>query len=120
MPSRNSKGNSRSDDSFQNSLDQLEEILNIYSDSHAVYLLGDFNASMVQRKGNGQDRMLEEFVSRYSLEYQQNGQNTFTHPNTSDQAEIDYIFYNQGPVVQSSVSLTSSLRGQLVKCFRIL
>ena len=26
---------------------------------------------------------------------------------------------NQGPVVQSIVSLTSSLRGQLVKCFRL-
>ena len=69
MPSRNSKGNSRSDDSFQNSLDQLEEILNIYSDSHAVYLLCDFNVSMMQRKGNGQDRVLEAFVSRNSLEY---------------------------------------------------
>ena len=27
---------------------------------------------------------------------------------------------NQGPVVQSIVSLTSSLRGQLVKCFKTL
>ena len=27
---------------------------------------------------------------------------------------------NQGPVVQSIVSLTSSLRGQLVKCFTTL
>ena len=27
---------------------------------------------------------------------------------------------NQGPVVQSIVSLTSSLRGQLVKCFMTL
>ena len=26
-------------------------------------------------------------------------------------------FVDQGPVVQSMVSLTSSLRGQLVKCF---
>ena len=28
--------------------------------------------------------------------------------------------YNHGPVVQSIVSLTSSLRGQLVKCFMTL
>ena len=81
MPSRNSRGNSRSDDSYQNSLDQLKEILKIYSDSHAVYLLGDFNASMTQRKGNSQDRMLEAFVSKNSLEYQQKGQSSFTHPN---------------------------------------
>ena len=28
--------------------------------------------------------------------------------------------FNQGPVGQSSVSLTSSLRGQLIKCFTTL
>ena len=35
---------------------------------------------------------------------------------------INYKFFgeNQGPVVQSIVSLTSSLRGQLVKCFTAL
>ena len=31
-----------------------------------------------------------------------------------------YLFSYQGPVVQSIVSLTSSLRGQLVKCFMTL
>ena len=30
------------------------------------------------------------------------------------------IFHHQGLVVQSTVSLTSSLRGQLVKCFTTL
>ena len=29
-------------------------------------------------------------------------------------------FLDQGPVVQSIISLTSSLRGQLVKCFTTL
>ena len=32
----------------------------------------------------------------------------------------ELIIENQGPVVQSIVSLTSSLRGQLVKCFMTL
>ena len=31
-----------------------------------------------------------------------------------------FIIRNQGPVVQSIVSLTSSLSGQLVKCFTTL
>ena len=31
-----------------------------------------------------------------------------------------HILTNQGPVVQSIVSITSSLRGQLVTCFMIL
>ena len=30
------------------------------------------------------------------------------------------FFLAQGPVVQSIISLTSSLRGQLVKCFKTL
>ena len=30
---------------------------------------------------------------------------------------LSFIFEEQGPVVQSIVSLTSPLRGQLVKCF---
>ena len=34
-----------------------------------------------------------------------------------DQARNPKITKNLGPVVQSIVSLTSSLRGQLVKCF---
>ena len=29
-----------------------------------------------------------------------------------------YIQFHQGPVVQSIISIMSSLRGQLVKCFR--
>ena len=33
---------------------------------------------------------------------------------------IIYSYVEQGPVVQSIVSLTSSLRGQLVKCFTTL
>ena len=37
----------------------------------------------------------------------------FTNSAKSDQA----LLFDQGPVVQSIVSLTSSLRGQLIKCF---
>ena len=34
--------------------------------------------------------------------------------------EVNPPFYDQGPVVQSIVSLTSSLRGQLIKCLKTL
>ena len=40
-------------------------------------------------------------------------------PTKKKSAGMDSGFY-QGPVVQSIVSLTSSLRGQLVKCFMTL
>ena len=33
---------------------------------------------------------------------------------------LNYVVVELGPVVQSMVSLTSSLRGQLVKCFTTL
>ena len=95
MPSRNSKGNSRADDSYQSCLDQIEEILNTYSRTHAVLVIGDFNASMVQRKGNSQDIQLRSFIDSNSLRNQQNRQCTFFHPNKTDKAEIDYDFYNQ-------------------------
>ena len=91
MPSRNSKA----DDSYQDSLAQLEEILNTYSSTHAIFILGDFNGSLVQRKGNSQDLQLRMFVDSNALLNQQNGQCTFFHPNKTDKAEIDYILYNQ-------------------------
>ena len=106
MPSRNSKGNSKADDTYQTSLDQLEEILNIYSTTHAVFLMGDFNASLQQRKGNEQDIKLASFVDRNSLSHAQTGQYTFAHPNKNDQAEIDYIFYNKrGAEITNLVSV---------------
>ena len=44
----------------------------------------------------------------------------FCHMNTSSPQNWTGLHEHQGPVVQSIVSLTSSLRGQLVKCFTTL
>ena len=67
MPSRNSKNNSSDTESYMHCLDQLEEILNIYSRTHAVFILGDMNASLISRKGNLQDILLQDFVGRNDL-----------------------------------------------------
>ena len=67
MPSRNSKGNSRSDDNFQSCLDQIEEVVNSYNSTHAILIVGDFNASLKQRTGNAQDRLLIDFVRKIIL-----------------------------------------------------
>ena len=56
MPSRNSKGNNKNDDNFQSCLDQTEEVLNTYSSTHALLIVGDVNASLKQCKGNMQDQ----------------------------------------------------------------
>ena len=81
MYSRNSKGNSKADDSYQSCLDQIDEILKTYKRTHAVLIIGDLNASLVQRKGNIQDLQLRAFVYSNSLKNQQCGIRTFSHPN---------------------------------------
>ena len=90
MPSRNSKN--CSSDNYQLFLDQLE-VLITYNSTHAVFKLRDVNASLVHRKGNLQDSLLVKFVETNSLFYQQDGIETFLHPNKTDQAEIDCVLY---------------------------
>ena len=51
-------------------------------------------------------------ISKYSM--------TLTDAHTVNLKMFVLNTVHQGPVVQSIVSLTSSLRGQLVKCFRTL
>ena len=94
MPCRNSKGNSRSDDSYQNCLDQIEEVLHTYQKSHIVIIMGDFNASLAASRDSIQDRQLKAMVASNSLVYMQSGLSTFFHPNKTDNAEIDYILCN--------------------------
>ena len=115
MPSRNSKSNSTDRENYMHCLDQLGEILNTYSGTHAVIILGDMNASLKARKGNLQDTLLIDFVSQHDLSWRQNGEETFFHPNKADKAEIDYIFFNKlgeelaGPVdIERSTSLNTS------------
>ena len=69
-------------------LDQLEEILNIYTRSNAVFIVGNMNASLVPRKGNQQDVLLYDFVDSNALCWRQNGDEAFFHPNKGDRAEI--------------------------------
>ena len=49
IPSRNSKTNNADD--YQHFLEQLEELINTYSRTHAMVILGDMNASLRQKKG---------------------------------------------------------------------
>ena len=77
MPSRNSKSNSTDRENYMHCLDQLGEILNTYSGTHAVIILGDMNASLKARKGNLQDTLLIDFVSQHDLSWRQSGEETF-------------------------------------------
>ena len=64
MPSRNSKSISTDKESYQQCLDQLEEVLDTFSGTHAVLILGNMNASLCKRKGNNQDILLESLLDQ--------------------------------------------------------
>ena len=110
MTSRNSKSNCNDKENYMHCLDQLEEILNIYTRSHAVFILGDMNASLVPRRGNQQDVLLRDFVDSNSLCWRQKGEETFFHPNKEDRAEIDYVLFNIiGDSLVKSVSVERNI-----------
>ena len=54
--------------------------MNSYNSTHAILIVGDFNASLKERTGNAQDRLLIDFVSKNSLGCLQSGTPTFYHP----------------------------------------
>ena len=95
MPCQNSKGNTRSDDSYQSYLDQIEEVLHIYQNTHIMIVMGDFNASLAVNRTNIQDRQLKSMVTNNSLVCTQTGISTFYHPNKTDNGEIDNILFNE-------------------------
>ena len=43
-------------------LDQLQEIIHAYENTHNILLCGDMNSSLLKRHGNPQDQMLHDFV----------------------------------------------------------
>ena len=109
MLSRNSKSNCNDKENYMHCLDRLEEILNIYARSHAVFIVGDMNASLVLRRGNQQEVLLRNFVDSNSLCWMQKGEETF-HPNKGDRAEIDYILLNIiGESLVKSVSVEKNI-----------
>ena len=110
MPSRNSKSNCNDKENYMHFLDQLKEIQNIYTRSHAVFIVGDMNASLVPRRGNQQDVLLRDFVNSNSLCWRQKGEETFFHPNKGDRAEIDYLLFNIiGESLVKSVSVERNI-----------
>ena len=96
MPCRNSRTGTTD---YDESLDILREIISKYRDTHAILLLGDFNASLTRNPENQQDRKLREFLKENDMHIQANLHSqdtpTFFHHNGKDNAQIDYIFHIQ-------------------------
>ncbi|MES9884558.1 MAG: reverse transcriptase family protein [Sedimenticola sp.] len=87
MPSRNSRGNY----SYKETLEELEEIITKYEQTHAIIVIGDMNASLATRAGNVHDKMFNQLCMDKKLSSLQVGTPTFYHENGRDCAELDYI-----------------------------
>ena len=91
LPCRNSKAT----DAFEDILLELQEVLDKYTCTHAIILLGDMNSSLLNRGVNVQDKKLQNFCAQNDLVSLQHGVPTFFHVNGDDEAEIDYILLNK-------------------------
>ncbi|MES9880512.1 MAG: reverse transcriptase family protein, partial [Sedimenticola sp.] len=91
MPARNS----RCTQTYDDTLEELNEIISKYGDTHPIVIVGDMNASLKCRPGNEQDVKLKRFCDLNGLTSLQTGEATFFHENGKDNAEIDYILCSE-------------------------
>ena len=85
------KGASDNYEAFSECLDQLNEIVTKYGNTHDVVLGGDFNEEVSQGSSR-RSTLLSEFLSDHCLTTTKT-EKTFLHPNGIDSTTIDYIFY---------------------------
>ena len=85
------KGASDNYEAFSECLDQLNEIVSKYGNTHDVVLGGDFNEEISQGSPR-RSTLLSEFLSDHCLTTTKT-EKTFLHPNGIDSTTIDYIFY---------------------------
>ncbi|KAH3727546.1 hypothetical protein DPMN_053485 [Dreissena polymorpha] len=83
-----------SKDKFCEVISEIEELLEKYSDTHALFICGDFNSSLSRQPPNDRDQTLRDLIKKYDLHTDQDGEPTFFHAIGEQSAEIDYILKN--------------------------
>ena len=73
--------NCKATDAFEDILLEIKEVLDKYSSTHAIILLGDMNSSLLKRWANVQDKKLQNFCAQNDLVSLQHGVPTFFHVN---------------------------------------
>ena len=91
LPCRNSKAT----EAFEDIPLELQKVLDKYTCTHGIILLGDMNSSLLNRGANVQDKKLHNCCAQNELISLQHGVPTFFHVNGDDEAEIDYILLNK-------------------------
>ncbi|KAH3802261.1 hypothetical protein DPMN_155934 [Dreissena polymorpha] len=70
---------------------EIEELLEKYSDTQALFICGDFNSSLSRQPPNDRDLILRDLVRKLNLHTDKDGEPTFFHASGEQSAEIDYI-----------------------------
>lgn len=80
--------------SFMECVEQLQEIIYKYRDSHDIIIGGDFNENATQQLGTKRSKCLHKFLSDNNLVTRKT-ENTFIHSNGRDTSLIDFIVYQE-------------------------
>ena len=88
MPCR---GRPEAEADFQDSLDEINEIIEKYHHSHSIILMGDLNASLNREPPYPRDKALRGFCISNNICTDMPKVTTFYHSNGRDVSQIDYI-----------------------------
>ena len=80
---------------YQDTLDEMGEILIKYNDGPHVVIGGDMNASLL--RNTSRDKLLKKFLTENHLKIPDKcgSDHTFHHYNGRDLSQIDYIIQNK-------------------------
>lgn len=82
---------SYSNDDYKATLDEIEEIILKYCDTHMILIMGDLNASLTKKPPSSRDNLLIEFCRENDLMTDVPVADTFFHVNGVDSSQIDYF-----------------------------
>ena len=107
MPCRNT----HTGDNFNETLDQLQELLAKYRPTHHIIICGDINASLHRTPPNRQDQQLKAFCEEvnFSCNEETQPEHSFHHHNGLHSAKIDYILFGEesGDIVTKAAIFNS-------------
>ncbi len=76
---------------YKDILDEIQEIILKYRDSHSIVIMGDLNASLTRKPPSPRDNLLIDFCRKNSIFTDIPIADTFFHVNGTDKSQIDYI-----------------------------
>ena len=90
LPTNNPSVNSHLE--YNECLDILHDIIMKYRPSHKIFIVGDFNGTLLKpRQYNKHDVMLNSFVSEHELNFISSEKQTFFHHSGASSSQIYYI-----------------------------